>query len=263
MTSLGVVVHPTAVVGSNVQLGRGSVVGEYVVLGRPPRGKSEADSPLIIGQGAVIRPFTTIYGGTTIGARLQTGQGASIREDNVIGDDVSVGTHASLEFGNRIGSGVRIHTGCFLELVTIEDEVFLGPHVVFTDDPHPQCPAYLDCVRGGTVRRRARIGANSTILPGIEIGEDALVGAGSVVRRAVRARSVVAGNPAVELKEDIRDLACFVGIFPHAYSWLDDLPARHAPEGKSSPVRHQASSSTSRSRPTHEASARQEKGKAR
>jgi len=121
---------------------------------------------------------------------------------------------------------VRIHTGCFLELTQIDDDVFLGPHVVFTDDPHPQCPAYLDCVKGGVVRRRARIGANSTILPGVEIGEDALVGAGSVVRHTVPPRTVWAGNPAVQLKEDIRDLACFVGIYPHAYAWLKDLPER-------------------------------------
>lgn len=226
MTSLGVVVHPTAVIAANVELGSGTVVGEYVVLGRAPRGKKEGELPLTIGPDSVIRPFTTIYAGTTIGARLQTGQGASIREDNVLGDDVSVGTHASLEFGNRVGSRVRIHTGCFLELVTLEDEVFVGPHVVFTDDPHPQCPAYLRCVKGATVRRRARVGANSTILPGVEIGEDALVGAGSVVRRAVAPRSVVAGNPAVLLKDDIRDLACFAGIFPHAYSWLADLPEK-------------------------------------
>lgn len=226
MTSLGAVVHPTAIVGGNVQLGAGTVVEAFVVLGAPPRGKTADQAPLVIGPGSVIRAHSTIYGGSTIGARLQTGHGALIREDNVIGDDVSVGTNASLEFGNRIGSRVRIHTGCFLELVTIEDEVFLGPRVVFTDDPHPQCPAYLDCVKGGTVRKRARIGANSTILPGVEIGEDALVGAGSVVRKHVKARSVVAGNPAVEVKEDIRDLACFVGIFPHAYSWLTDLPER-------------------------------------
>ncbi len=225
MTSLGPRIHPTAVVAPNVELGLGSMVAEYAVLGRAPRGKRDGEAPLIIGPGAEIRPFTTIYAGTTIGARLRTGQGASIREDNIIGDDVSVGTHASLEFGNRIGSRVRIHTGCFLELVTIEDDVFLGPHVAFTDDPHPQCPAYLDCVRGGTVRRRARIGANSTILPGVEIGEDALVGAGSVVRANVDARSVVAGNPAMLLKGDIRDLACFAGIFPHAYSWLEPAPA--------------------------------------
>ncbi len=224
MTTVASDVHPTALVGSNVRLGRGSVVHAYAVLGVPPRGRTADQAPLVIGEGATIRAFTTIYGGTTIGARLQTGQGASIREDNVIGDDVSVGTHASLEFGNRIGNRVRIHTGCFLELVTLEDEVFLGPHVVFTDDPHPQCPAYLDCVRGGIVRRRARVGGNATILPGVEIGEDALVGAGSVVRTAVRARSVVAGDPAVAVKGDIRDLKCFAGIYPHAYSWLTDLP---------------------------------------
>ena len=219
-------VHPTAVVAPNVLLGEGCVIGEYAIIGRAPRGKKEGELELVIGPGAVIRPFTTIYAGTRIGARLQTGQGASIREDNVIGDDVSVGTHAALEFGNRIGSRVRIHTGCFLELTQIDDDVFLGPHVVFTDDPHPQCPAYLDCVKGGVVRRRARIGANSTILPGIEIGEDALVGAGSVVRHTVPPRTVWAGNPAVQLKDDIRDLACFVGIYPHAYAWLKDLPER-------------------------------------
>src|SRR5205823_6006746 len=139
----------------NVRLGEGSMVGEYAILGRAPRGKKDGELELVIGPGAVIRPFTTIYAGTRIGARLQTGQGASIREDNVIGDDVSVGTHASLEFG-----------------------------------------------------------------------EDALIGAGSVVRHAVPARTVWAGNPAVQLKDDIRDLACFVGIYPHAYAWLKDLPER-------------------------------------
>src|SRR5216683_602770 len=82
--------------------------------------------------------------------------------------------------------------------------------------------AYLDCVRGGVVRKGARIGANSTILPGVEIGADALVGAGSVVRKPVPARAVWAGNPAVEIKDEITKLACFAGIFPHAYAWLDE-----------------------------------------
>src|SRR5256886_17201609 len=103
-------VHPTAVVAPNVRLGEGSTVGEYAILGRPPRGKKEGELKLVIGPGAVIRPFTTIYAGSRIGARLQTGQGASIREENVIGADVSIGTHASLEFGNRIGSPRRGHT---------------------------------------------------------------------------------------------------------------------------------------------------------
>jgi acetyltransferase-like isoleucine patch superfamily enzyme len=222
VTSLGVQIHPTAIVAPNVELGSGTVVGEYVVLGRAPRGKREGELPLAIGVDSVIRPFTTIYAGTTIGARLQTGQGASIREDNVIGDDVSVGTHASLEFGNRIGSNVRIHTGCFLELATVEDDVFLGPHVVFTDDPHPQCPAYLQCVKGATIRKAAKIGANTTLLPGVEIGELALIGAGSVVRaRKIPPRSVWAGNPATKLKDELTELDCFVHIYKHAYEWLE------------------------------------------
>ena len=225
MTSIGLDIHKTAIVGPNVELGAGSVVGPYAVIGLAPRGKQDGELPLVIGPGAVIRTGTTIYAGSRIGARLQTGQGASIREDNVIGDDVSVGTHASIESGNRIGSRVRVHTGCFLELTTIEDDVFLGPHVVFTDDPHPMCPAYLDCVRGGVVRRGARIGANSTILPGVEIGSEALVGAGSVVRKAVPARAVWAGNPAVEVKDELTKLKCFAGIFPHAYAWNEKEPA--------------------------------------
>jgi len=196
------------------------------VIGQPPRGTLPGQLETRIGAGSVIRAFTVVYAGAVLGERVQTGHGTLIREDNVIGDDVSVGTHASVEFGNRIGSRVRIHTGCFLELTQIDDDVFIGPHVVFTDDPHPQCPAYLDCVKGGVVRRRARIGANSTILPGVEIGEDALVGAGSVVRHTVPPRTVWAGNPAVQVKDDIRDLACFVGIYPHAYAWLKDLPER-------------------------------------
>ena len=67
-------------------------------------------------------------------------------------------------------------------MVTVEDDVFIGPQVVFTDDPHPMnCPRYRDCKGGAVVRRLARIGANATILPGVTIGENALVGAGAVV----------------------------------------------------------------------------------
>jgi acetyltransferase-like isoleucine patch superfamily enzyme len=116
-----------------------------------------------------------------------------------------------LEFGNRIGSRVRIHSGCFLELVTIEDDVFVGPHVVFTDDPHPMgCPRYQDCKGGAVVRRLARIGANATILPGVTIGEGALVGA---------------GNPARVIKQ-VAELTCSPGWFGRPYTW----PPYAAPE---------------------------------
>jgi len=212
-------VNPQAYVADNVALGDGCDLQAPCIIGKAPRGAGEGELPLVIGAGAVIRPFTTIYAGSIFGDGLQTGQGASIREDNIVGDDVSIGTSAVLEFGNRIGSRVRIHSGCFLELVTIEDDVFVGPNVVFTDDPHPMnCPRYQECKGGPVVRRLARIGANSTILPGVEIGEGALVGAGSVVVHDVPAGAVVGGNPARVLKM-VDELVCPPGWCERPYVW--------------------------------------------
>lgn len=202
-----------------VSLGDACDLQPPCILGKPPRGARPGEVALSLGDGAVVRPFTTIYAGSIIGARLQTGQGASIREDNRIGDDVSIGTNAVLEYGNRIGDRSRIHSGCFLEMVTIEEDVFVGPNVVFTDDPHPMgCPRYTECKGGVTVKRFARIGANSTILPGVTIGENALVGAGSVVVQDVPSGTVVVGNPARVVKA-VEDLTCPAGFFERPYDW--------------------------------------------
>lgn len=203
----------------NVHIGEGAQIEGPCVIGKPPRGKEPGELPTVIGRNAVIRPFTTIYAGTTIGDDFQSGQGASIREDNVLGDNVSVGTNAVLEFGNRVGSRVRIHSGAFLELTTLGDDVFVGPNVVFTDDPHPMgCPHYKECKGGPVVESQARIGANSTLLPGVRIGRNALVGAGSVVVRDVPPDTVVAGNPARVVKK-VTELTCHAGFYERPYLW--------------------------------------------
>jgi acetyltransferase-like isoleucine patch superfamily enzyme len=210
---------PRCQIYPNVQLGPDVVLEPPCILGKPPRGREPGELALIVGPGAIIRPFTTIYAGTVIGRGFQTGQGTSIREDNVIGDDVSVGTNAVLECRNRIGSHVRIHSNCFLEWVTLADYVFIGPNVVFTDDPHPmKCPRFADCLGGATVQAYARIGANSTLLPGVLIGRHALVGAGSVVTRDVPDGAVVAGNPA-RVMGWVNDLKCKLGYFERVYEW--------------------------------------------
>lgn len=198
-----------------------STIGPFVILGEPPRQTKPGERTLILGNQATIRSFTTIYAGSTLGHRLNTGHSVMIREDNQLGDDVSVGTSSVLEYGNKIGDRCRIHSGCFLEWVTLGHDVFVGPNVVFTDDPHPICPKYKECVGGPVIGAFTRIGANSTILPGVKIGEHCLIGAGSVVTQDVPDHSVVAGNPAKVIKQ-ITELECKTGIYERPYIWLEE-----------------------------------------
>jgi len=210
----------------NVKIGSKTIIDEPCIIGKPPRGFKEGELTLEIGSNGCVRPFTTIYAGTKIGKNFQTGQGVSIREDNIIGDNVSIGTLSVLEFGNRIGEHSKVHTGCFLEMTTIGKHVFVGPNVVFTDDPHPMgCPKYKECKGGAVVEDYARIGGNCTILPGVRIGRNSLIGAGSVVVKDVPRNSVAAGNPAKVIKM-IDELECAAGFFEKPYSWPPYLKVR-------------------------------------
>lgn len=196
-----------------------SILDPYVILGQAPRGAEPGEKPLILGARARLRSFTVLYAGSHFGNDLQTGHHVMVREDNLVGDNVSIGTSAVLEYGNRIGHRVRIHSGCFLERATLEDDVFLGPNVVFTDDPHPICPRYAECKPAAYIEAFARIGANTTLLPGIRIGRNSLIGAGSVVVSDIPANMVAAGNPAKVIKS-IDELSCEPGFFEKPYSWL-------------------------------------------
>lgn len=122
-----------------------------------------------------------------------------------IGDGSSVGSFVEIQKGARIGRQCKISSHSFLcEGVTVEDEVFIGHGVVFINDRYPrattesgalQTEADWKCIPT-LVKSRASIGSNATILCGVTIGEDAIVGAGAVVTSDVPANSRVAGNPA-------------------------------------------------------------------
>jgi acetyltransferase-like isoleucine patch superfamily enzyme len=191
---------------AGVHLPQDARVEEYCVIGIPPRGRAEGELETTMGPGAHLRTHTVIYAGNRIGRNFQTGNKVNIRELNEIGDDVSVGTLSVIEHHVKIGNSVRIHSQVFVpEYSVLEDEAWLGPNVVLTNAKYPVSPGVKDSLRGPVIKRGAKIGANATILPGVVIGENALVGAGSVVSRDVPADAVVAGNPARIIKR-ISDL---------------------------------------------------------
>ena len=126
-----------------------------------------------------------------------------------IGDETKIGTFVEIQKGVRIGRRVKVSSHTFIcEGVTIEDQVFIGHGVIFTNDLYPRATAPSGDLQTAAdwkvvptlVRRGASIGSGATILCGVEIGEGAIVGAGSVVTKDVPAGTIVAGNPARVLR---------------------------------------------------------------
>jgi len=176
-----------------VRLGAGAAIDPGVLLGYPP-GRSGVVGVTRIGAGARIRAGSVVYAAVEIGDDFETGHHAIIREENRIGSHCTVWNNSTIDYGCVIGSGVRIHCNVYVaQFTTLEDDVFLAPGVTIANDPHPMC---TKCMQGPTIRNGARIGVNVTLLPLITIGENALVGAGSVVTADVPPGMLVAGNPA-------------------------------------------------------------------
>ena len=141
-----------------------------------------------------------------IGPRTKVWAFAHVLANATIGADCNICDHTFIEGGVRIGDRVTIKSGVFLWTNTVlEDDVFVGPGVLFTNDQRPRSRSWPEQYHGVHVHRGASIGAGAVLLPGIEIGEYAMVGAGAVVTRSVPAHAEVVGNPARQIGWVARD----------------------------------------------------------
>jgi acetyltransferase-like isoleucine patch superfamily enzyme len=211
-----------------IELGKDCLVDPDVILGYIPGRKIELQ-PVRIGKEARIRSGTVIYASVEIGDHFETGHHVVIREQTKLGHECSIWNNSTVDYGCILGNRVRIHCNVYVAQYTVlEDDVFLAPGVMIANDPHPIC---TKCMQGPVIQRGARIGVNAILMPHVTIGEQALVGAGSLVTHDVPPRTVALGSPARTVGS-VEDLECPFGIVK---PYQDGLDVRHRPEWKTVP----------------------------
>jgi acetyltransferase-like isoleucine patch superfamily enzyme len=195
-----VVIYPSTKIGKNAYIEAGSVLGRMPRSGVSSGRKVKKQLPsLEIGNDCIIGANVVLYAGTKFGNEVMIGDLASVREQCEIGDKSIVGRLVMVEYETVIGKSVIIQTGTHITgNAIIEDEVFFGDEVSTTNDNY--MGRVDEPLSGPYFKKRARIGSNATLLPGVIIGEEAVVGAGSVVTKNVPDRTVVIGVPAKVIK---------------------------------------------------------------
>lgn len=197
------VVYPGTEIGDDVVIGDNAVVGKPPTLGKSSTTAADGLAPLVIGEGARILAGAVVFAGSSLGRGVIVGDQACVRERCRIGDDVVVGRGSLVENDTTVGARTRIQANAYVTAYSeLEEDVFIAPGVVTTNDNFMgRTEERRALMRGPLIRRGARIGGGAVLLPGVEIGEEAFVGAGSVVLRDVPPRAVVVGNPARQIRE--------------------------------------------------------------
>ena len=200
-------VYPGTVIGDGCQILDYAVVGKQPTLSPRSTAKKEELPPLELGAGTIVSTGAVVFAGTTLGERVIVGDQSCVRERVEIGDDVVIGRGSLVENDTTIGALTKIQAHAYITAYsTLEDNVFIAPCVVTTNDNWMgRTEKRFGNIKGPTIRRGARVGGGAILCPGVEIGEEAFVGAGAVVTRDVPARSVVVGSPARKIRDVATD----------------------------------------------------------
>lgn len=177
---------------TDVRVGADASIDETAVVGYA---HAEDAGPTVLGDGAVVRAGTVVYGDVRAGDGFATGHGALVREHTVLGDDVVVGSRAVVDGATTVGDHVSLQTGAYVPRESrLGSNVFVGPGAVLTNDAYP-VRTDADLV-GPAVEDGASVGANATLLPGVTVGEGAFVAAGALVDDDVPPETLAVGVPA-------------------------------------------------------------------
>ena len=202
-------ISDTAVVYPGTVIGEGCKILDYAVVGKQPTlsprstAAREPLAPLELGAGSIVSTGAVVFAGSRVGERVIVGDQACLRERVEVGDDVVIGRGSLVENDTTIGVLTKIQAHAYITAYsTLEDNVFIAPCVATTNDNFMgRTERRHELTKGATIRRGGRIGGAAVLLPGIEIGEEAFVGAGAIVNRDVPARAVVVGSPARQIRE--------------------------------------------------------------
>jgi acetyltransferase-like isoleucine patch superfamily enzyme len=201
------IVYPGTVLGEDVKVLEHAVVGKQPSLSPRSTAKREPLEPAVIGDGTIVSTGAVVFAGSRIGERVILGDQSCVRERVVVGDEVVIGRGSLVENDTTIGARTRIQAEAYITAYsTLEEQVFIAPCVVTTNDNFMgRTERRRELMQGPTIRRGARVGGGAILLPGVEIGEEAFVGAGAVVTKDVEPRMLVVGNPARVLRPVAED----------------------------------------------------------
>lgn len=218
-------IHPGAIIGSNVEIGEFCIIhegvviadnveiGNYSEIGIPT--KLASSEITRIEYGSLIRSGAKFYQNVNLGPNLKTGHNVTVRENSFAEKDLQLGTLTDIQGDVEFGKHVRLHSNVHIgKKARIGDYVWIYPYVVLTNDPHPPSETLI----GVTVQDFAVIATMSVILPGVTIGSDSLVGAHSLVNKDVAPMTIVGGVPARSLG-DIRKIKLMNSLSEGAYPW--------------------------------------------